>query len=217
MRLINKTIQALTFATIAALFMQLTHAAPKQIKLPPETAKLRKSKLPGYTLATQQCLICHSADYINFQAPNMNQQQWTDEVFKMQHSYGAQLSKADAKSIGAYLAVAYGSAKATDPSIIAASKSATVVKNPAADTTTAVQALLSNNACLSCHAIDKQLVGPAFQKIALKYKNDAQAQSKLATAIQKGSVGKWGEMPMPAMSNLSNTQSKALSAFVLKQ
>lgn len=213
----KKIIQALTFASLFMLLMPLAHAAPKQIKLPPETAKLRKSRLPGYTLATQQCLICHSADYINFQAPGMNQQQWTKEVFKMQHSYGAQLSEADARSIGAYLSVAYGSAKVTDASIITASKPVSVSESSKANATIDIQALLESNACLSCHAIDKKLVGPAFHEIARKYKNAAQAQSKLATAMQKGSAGKWGEIPMPAMTNLSNTQAKALAAFVLKQ
>jgi cytochrome c551/c552 len=213
----KNTIPTLTFTTMLMLLMPLAQAAPKQIILPPETAKLRKSELPGYTLATQQCLICHSADYINFQPPGMNQQQWTDEVFKMQHSYGARFSEADARSIGAYLAVAYGSAKATDASIIAASTPEPVVETPTANASIDVPALLNSNACLSCHAIDKQLVGPAFHEIALKYKSATQAQSKLATVIQQGSVGKWGEIPMPAMVNLSDTQANALAAFVLKQ
>jgi len=46
-------------------------AAPVEIKLPQETAKLRASKLPGYAIAVQKCAICHSADYINFQPPGM--------------------------------------------------------------------------------------------------------------------------------------------------
>lgn len=213
----KNTISTLSFVAMLMLLMPLAHAAPKQIKLPPETAKLRKSRLPGYTLATQQCLICHSADYINYQPPGMNQQQWTKEVFKMQHSYGAQFSENDANSIGAYLAVAYGSAKATDASIITASKPVSVSESSKANATIDIQALLESNACLSCHAINEKLVGPAFHEIARKYKNAAQAQSKLATAMQKGSAGKWGEIPMPAMTNLSDAQAKALSAFVLKQ
>ena len=213
----KNTISTLSFVAMLMLLMPLAHAAPKQIKLPPETAKLRKSRLPGYTLATQQCLICHSADYINYQPPGMNQQQWTKEVFKMQHSYGAQFSENDANSIGAYLAVAYGSAKATDASIITASKPVSVSESSKANATIDIQALLESNACLSCHAINEKLVGPAFHEIARKNKNAAQAQSKLATAMQKGSAGKWGEIPMPAMTNLSDAQAKALSAFVLKQ
>ena len=41
----------------------------------------------------------------------------TAEVVKMQRTYGASLSEEETRIIGAYLAVAYGSAKATDASI----------------------------------------------------------------------------------------------------
>ncbi|OQK15856.1 hypothetical protein AU255_16840 [Methyloprofundus sedimenti] len=177
---------SLAFTLIITLIMLQTQAAAEQIKLPPETAKLRVSKLPGYTLATQQCLICHSADYINYQAPDMTQSQWTNEVFKMQRSYGAMFSEHEARSIGAYLAVAYGNAKATDDSVVAASKLDPSAENSNANTIIDVQVLLNNNGCLACHAINKKLVGPAFHEIATKYKGDAGAKSKLAASIQKG-------------------------------
>ena len=198
--------------------MPVTNAAPNQVKLPPEKATLRFSKLPGYTLATQKCLICHSADYISYQAPDMNQAKWTAEVNKMQHTYGASLSEDEIKSIGAYLAVAYGTAKASDASIIAVS---TALEPVAGISKTGVaidiQGLLNNNACLGCHAIDKKMVGPAFREVASKYKGDAQAQSKLAASIQKGSVGKWCQVPMPPMTSLNELQANALADFVLKQ
>jgi len=112
MKYIEKHLLAL--ALTIAIYSPLISAAPKSLELPPETAQLRQSKLPGYALATQKCLVCHSADYINYQAPDMSQEQWTGEVLKMQNSYGAQFSTAEIKSIGAYLAVAYGSAKEAD-------------------------------------------------------------------------------------------------------
>lgn len=90
------------------------HAAPKQIQLPADTATLPVSELPGYHLAKQKCVICHSVDYIRYQPPGMTQAQWTAEVAKMKHAYGAWLSEAEIKSIGAYLAVVYGSAKPKD-------------------------------------------------------------------------------------------------------
>ena len=48
----------------------------------------------------------------------MNQAQRTAEVAKKEYSYGAWLSEAEIKSIGAYLAVVYGTAKATDRKIL---------------------------------------------------------------------------------------------------
>ncbi|MGH8375674.1 MAG: c-type cytochrome, partial [Pseudomonas sp.] len=83
-------------------------AAPLSITLPPETAALKPSTLPGYPLAQQKCSICHSADYINFQPPGMSLAQWTAEAGKMQHVYGAPISDQEVNVIGAYLAVTYG-------------------------------------------------------------------------------------------------------------
>lgn len=84
----------------------------------------------------------------------MNQMQWTAEMAKMQHTYGAPISEAEIKQLRAYLAVAYGSAKKDDPTI-----AATLAVTPAASTSPAppvsdgnvdAQALLVHNACLSC-------------------------------------------------------------------
>ncbi|HWW07039.1 cytochrome c [Collimonas sp.] len=86
-------------------------AAPLSITLPQETAQLKPSTHPGYVIATQMCAICHSADYINQQPGKMSLTQWTAEVAKMQHAYGAPLSDDQVKQIGEYLAITYGSEK----------------------------------------------------------------------------------------------------------
>lgn len=86
-------------------------AAPVTIVLPQETAQLRPSGHPGYVIATQMCAICHSADYINQQPGKMSLTQWTAEVAKMQHAYGAPLSDDQVKQIGEYLAITYGTEK----------------------------------------------------------------------------------------------------------
>jgi hypothetical protein len=85
-------------------------AVTKTIKLPPETAQLKPSDLPGYAIAHAKCVICHSADYIQYQPPKMSQTQWTAEVQKMQRSYGAPLDADEIKLIGIYLATVYGDA-----------------------------------------------------------------------------------------------------------
>src|SRR6185369_12100513 len=78
-------------------------AAPQTIKLPEEVAKLRPSDLPGAKVAARACVVCHSADYINYQPPGMSLTQWTGEVAKMQHTYGAPITDNEVKLIGAYL------------------------------------------------------------------------------------------------------------------
>jgi mono/diheme cytochrome c family protein len=99
-------------------------AAPQDVKLPPESIRLRPSDLPGYKIAMQKCAVCHSTDYISYQPPAMSLAQWTAEMTKMQRGYGAPISDAEVKQLAAYLAVAYGSAKASDPDVVAVVKEA---------------------------------------------------------------------------------------------
>jgi len=206
-----------------------------EIKLPQDESKLRPSTMPGYAIAIQKCAICHSADYVSYQPPGLNQTQWTAEMGKMQHAYGAPISDDEVKQIGAYLAVAYGSVKATDASVLAVSSPVPPAATSNASQSTAdkeggvpvpsasagpaidVPALLNTNNCLSCHAIAQRIVGPGYQEVAAKYKGDAQALSKLEVSIRNGGVGKWGQAPMPPYTNLSAAQAKALAEFVLKQ
>ena len=206
--LFSKTAALITCALLCSVvFAQ----AGGPIKLPPETAKLKPSSLAGYQIAQQKCGICHSADYINLQPPAMTQAQWTAEVRKMEHAYAAPLSDSDVTQIGEYLAVTYGRAK---PPAVAAP---VVAATPANAAVIDVQKLLAANACLGCHAINTKIVGPAYHDVAVKYKNDSQAQAKLEASIRAGSPGKWGAVPMPAFASLSAPELKALAAFVLKQ
>ena len=69
--------------------------------------------------------------------------------------------------------------------------------------------------CLACHAIDKKLVGPAFKDVAAKYAGQADAAAKMAEKIQKGGVGAWGQMPMPANPQVNAEEAKQLAAGVL--
>ncbi|MNJ67947.1 Cytochrome c-551 precursor [compost metagenome] len=78
-------------------------------------------------------------------------------------------------------------------------------------------ALLQNNACLSCHALDHKVVGPAYHQVATKYANDPQAMTKVAASIQQGGSGKWGQTPMPPYAQLSAENLQTLAAFILAQ
>ena len=90
----------------------------------------------------------------------------------------------------------------------------------------ALGALMSNTAfaneqlakeknCLACHAVDSKLVGPAYKEVAAKYKGDKSAEAKLATKIQKGGSGAWGQIPMPANPQVSDAEAKTLAKWVL--
>ena len=75
--------------------------------------------------------------------------------------------------------------------------------------------LAKKNACTACHAIDKKLVGPAYKDVAAKYKGDAKAEAMLAEKVKKGSVGTWGQVPMPANASVKDEDVKTLVKWIL--
>lgn len=75
--------------------------------------------------------------------------------------------------------------------------------------------LAQKNACMACHAVDRKLVGPAFQDVAKKYAGQKDAEATLVANIKKGGSGKWGPIPMPAQAALSDADAKTLAAWVL--
>ncbi|WP_114973338.1 c-type cytochrome [Rhodoferax ferrireducens] len=75
--------------------------------------------------------------------------------------------------------------------------------------------LATKNACMACHAVDKKLLGPAYQDVAKKYAGQKDAESNLIASIKKGGSGKWGPIPMPAQAALSDADTQTLAAWVL--
>jgi cytochrome c len=69
--------------------------------------------------------------------------------------------------------------------------------------------------CLACHAVDKKVIGPAYKEVAAKYAGQKDAAAKLADKIQKGGVGVWGQVPMPANPQVNADEAKTLAAWVL--
>jgi cytochrome c len=77
------------------------------------------------------------------------------------------------------------------------------------------QALASAKNCMTCHAVDRKLVGPSYKEVALKYAGQKDAVDKLANKIIKGGAGVWGPVPMPANPQVSEAEGKKLAAWVL--
>lgn len=67
-----------------------------------------------------------------------------------------------------------------------------------------VKDILTKNACLACHAVDKKVVGPGYNEIAAKYKGDDKAAALLTKHIKEGSSGIWGPIPMPPNAGISD-------------
>ena len=77
------------------------------------------------------------------------------------------------------------------------------------------QELLKEKACLSCHTVDKKLVGPAYSEVAAKYKSRKDAEAYLVTKIKGGSTGVWGPIPMPPNGTVGDDDAKTLAKYIL--
>ncbi|TAM05009.1 MAG: c-type cytochrome [Paraburkholderia sp.] len=76
-------------------------------------------------------------------------------------------------------------------------------------------ALAQQENCMSCHSVTHTLMGPALHEIALKYAAKPDAQAYLAHKIVEGSSGVWGNVPMPANTQLNAVQAAALANWIL--
>ncbi|BAL24823.1 sulfite dehydrogenase (cytochrome) subunit [Azoarcus sp. KH32C] len=79
-----------------------------EIALPPDTATYKQSDLSGYRLAQQNCLICHSAQYVAYQPPSSPRGYWDATVKKMKKVFGAPVADEDIPEIVDYLVKTYG-------------------------------------------------------------------------------------------------------------
>jgi cytochrome c len=74
--------------------------------------------------------------------------------------------------------------------------------------------LAMKSGCLACHKVDVKLVGPAYQEIAAKYKDQEGAQEMLTESVIKGSVNKWGPVPMPAKGGRADVSDEDIGKIV---
>jgi cytochrome c len=77
------------------------------------------------------------------------------------------------------------------------------------------EALAKAKNCMSCHAVDKKVVGPAYRDVAAKYRGKGQ-EAMLVEKVIKGGKGVWGEIPMPP-NPVTPDEAKKLVAWVLSR
>ena len=71
--------------------------------------------------------------------------------------------------------------------------------------------------CMACHAVANKVVGPAFKDVAAKYAGQKDAEDKLTQKVLKGGSGSWGPVPMPANTQVNETEARTLVKWVLSQ
>lgn len=69
--------------------------------------------------------------------------------------------------------------------------------------------------CFSCHAINRDVVGPAWIRIADHYHHDSAKADYLAKRIINGSVGDFGNVPMPAHKDMDPKLAQQLAIYIL--
>jgi len=79
----------------------------------------------------------------------------------------------------------------------------------------ASEALAKKYNCLTCHAVDKKVIGPSYAEVAAKYKGDAGAEAKLIAKVKNGGSGAWGQIPMPPNATVPDADIKTLVKWVL--
>jgi cytochrome c len=110
--------------------------------------------------------------------------------------------------------------EATPPSPAAAVEQPTPAPSKTAGITDPEAAIKSSD-CLTCHTVDKKLVGPPYEWIAFRFKDDKDAVAKLTKAIKDGSSGQWtaytNGVPMTPHPQLSDAELKSMVEWILSQ
>ena len=71
--------------------------------------------------------------------------------------------------------------------------------------------LIQASDCSSCHAVDRQVVGPAYSDVAKRYSGQGDAETKLSAKIRDGGGG------MTSHSDLSDAQRTEIAKWILSQ
>ncbi len=74
--------------------------------------------------------------------------------------------------------------------------------------------LAKSKNCMTCHSVEKKIVGPAYKEIAAKRASEKGADAALAAKIKNGSKDEWGKVPMPANA-VSDAEALTLAKWVL--
>jgi cytochrome c len=78
----------------------------------------------------------------------------------------------------------------------------------------AAKALAKENHCFTCHGLDKDKDGPAWNKIAAKFKGDAKAEEKLLKHLSSGEKAKFPDGHEEAHAILKSDDPKASKNLV---
>lgn len=73
---------------------------------------------------------------------------------------------------------------------------------------------MESSDCYTCHEENHKMVGPSYQDIAGKYVKSKEVYRQLTEKIREGGVGVWGETPMNAHPDLSDSEIKTMLDYI---
>jgi len=85
----------------------------------------------------------------------------------------------------------------------------------AAGNAAASEKLAQTSGCMTCHAIDRKVVGPSYKDVAAKYKGDKNAEANLVKKVKAGGSGTWGSIPMPPNAHVKEDDIKSIVHWIL--
>ncbi len=76
--------------------------------------------------------------------------------------------------------------------------------------------LIKTSGCFNCHSAKSKLIGPSFEQIAKRYPYNPSSIATLTQKVMDGSLGVWGDTPMPPHPDLTAEQAKQIIQWVLQ-
>jgi cytochrome c len=75
--------------------------------------------------------------------------------------------------------------------------------------------MATKNGCMACHGVNNKIVGPGYNEVIARYKDQADAEDRLVAKVKAGGQGVWGSIPMPPNGHLKDEDIKSLVKWIL--
>jgi cytochrome c len=75
--------------------------------------------------------------------------------------------------------------------------------------------LATKNGCMACHGVNNKIVGPGYNEVQARYKDQTGAEDRLVAKVKVGGQGVWGAVPMPPNGHLKDEDIKTLVKWIM--
>jgi len=75
--------------------------------------------------------------------------------------------------------------------------------------------LATKSGCMACHGVKSKIVGPGYNEVVARYKDQPDAEDRLVAKVKSGGQGVWGSIPMPPNGHIKDDDLKTLVKWIL--